>query len=56
MPIKDPDRRREYFKQLMRKRRAGKPSKAATIEALRAEIDRLRHELEAARSAEVGRR
>jgi HAMP domain-containing protein len=54
MPIKDPAKRREYFRELMRRRRAGKPSKAAEIVALRAEIKRLREELEAARSAGRG--
>jgi hypothetical protein len=51
MPIKDPEKRREYYRLLMRKRRAGTPSvKRQLEEKLKAERRRVR-ELEAALAA-----
>jgi hypothetical protein len=51
MPIKNAAKRRRYFRELMRRRRAGiKPVKPAEeIAVLKQEIARLRRELEAAR-------
>ena len=59
MPIKDPEVRRKYFRELMRERRAGTPKRAkpeaAEIERLRNENQRLQAELAALRRRDPSR-